>query len=77
MNFIDPFAKNANVAAHFKALLMPTLWNSLKDLGIYFKKKKNKTTRLACIHNHIFYAGQLNKCLILVLSILGVLHLVF
>ena len=55
--------------------LRPTLWNSLKDLGIQFFKKK--TTRLACIHNHIFYAAQFYKYLILVFSILGMLYLVF
>ena len=38
---------------------------------------KKKTTRLARIHNHIFYAAQFYKYLILVLSILGMLYLVF
>ena len=47
----------------------------LKISGSNLKKKK--TTRLARIHNHIFYAAQFYKYLILVLSILGMLYLVF
>lgn len=54
--------------------LGPNLWNSLKDLRILILLK---STRLICIHNHIFYAAQFYKYLILVLSMLGMLYLVF